>query len=107
MVDQRNPENISYECQMEKTLQKLHDVVQLRQKLLLERATLKSQLDKLLQRSVNDVDLIVGDDDDYDDVDVDGGGSSTGGGGVGQTQSSNCQLQVSQLSTKISIYLMK
>ncbi|CAH8513073.1 unnamed protein product [Schistosoma mattheei] len=92
MVDQRNPENISYECQMEKTLQKLHDVVQLRQKLLLERATLKSQLDKLLQRSVNDVDLIVGDDDDYDDVDVDGGGSSTGGGGVGQTQSSNCQL---------------
>ncbi|CAH8540440.1 unnamed protein product [Schistosoma haematobium] len=93
MVDQRNPENISYECQMEKTLQKLHDVVQLRQKLLLERATLKSQLDKLLQRSVNDVDLIVGDDDDYDDVDVDGGGSSTGGGGVGQTQSSNCQLQ--------------
>ncbi|RTG89989.1 RIMS-binding protein 2 [Schistosoma bovis] len=94
MVDQRNPDNISYECQMEKTLQKLHDVVQLRQKLLLERATLKSQLDKLLQRSVNDVDLIVGDDDDYDDVDVDGGGSSTGGGGggVGQTQSSNCQL---------------
>ncbi|CAH8527683.1 unnamed protein product [Schistosoma guineensis] len=92
MVDQRNPENISYECQMEKTLQKLHDVVQLRQKLLLERATLKSQLDKLLQRSVNDVDLIVGDDDDYDYVDVDGGGSSTGGGGVGQTQSSNCQL---------------
>ncbi|VDP87635.1 unnamed protein product [Schistosoma mattheei] len=85
----------------------MHDVVQLRQKLLLERATLKSQLDKLLQRSVNDVDLIVGDDDDYDDVDVDGGGSSTGGGGVGQTQSSNCQLHVSQLSTKISIYLMK
>ncbi|CAH8575976.1 unnamed protein product [Schistosoma rodhaini] len=93
MVDQRNPGNMSYECQMEKTLQKLHDVNQLRQKLLLERATLKSQLDKLLQRSVNDVDLIGGDeDDDYDNDGGDGDSGGGNGGGVGQTQSDNCQL---------------
>ncbi|CAH8493651.1 unnamed protein product [Schistosoma turkestanicum] len=91
MIDQNNPENMSYEYQMEKTLQKLHDVIQLRQQLLHERAVLKSQLDKLLQRSVNDVDATtiiddhehdggVGDgdgdrdvdDDDVDDVDIDG-----------------------------------
>ncbi|KAK4471104.1 hypothetical protein MN116_005503 [Schistosoma mekongi] len=70
---------MSYECQMEKTLQKLHDVIQLRQQLLHERATLKLQLDKLLQRSVNNVEVIV------DDVDDDG-----------QIQSDNSQLHINQ-----------
>ncbi|KAH8875156.1 Peripheral-type benzodiazepine receptor-associated protein 1 [Schistosoma japonicum] len=68
---------------------KLHDVIQLRQQLLHERATLKLQLDKLLQRSVNNVEVIVDDvddDDDHDDEDEDDG----------QIQSNNSQVHINQ-----------
>nr|CAH8846086.1 unnamed protein product [Trichobilharzia regenti] len=64
---------MSYESEMEKTLQKLNDVIQLRQQLLQERATLKYQLDKLLQRSVDNAN------DDVEDVGGDGDEGGDGG----------------------------